>query len=116
MTDMLTPIANKLAACIRMLSSDKDGDVITAARGLVRILKGAGADIHVLAARVEKPNGGALTDAEMHKLYDAGYQDGMRAVENRQHGNGDFRNVDGLPAWERDCTVLPTEQRPAAPQ
>ena len=36
MTDVLAPIVGKLAACIRMLSSDKDGDVITAARGLVR--------------------------------------------------------------------------------
>jgi hypothetical protein len=99
MTDVLTPIANKLAACIRMLSSDKDGDVVNAARGLVRMLKGVGADIHVLAERVEKSNGGVLTDAEMHKLFDAGYQAGVRAVENKQHGSGDFHNVDGTPAW-----------------
>jgi hypothetical protein len=99
MNDVLTPIAAKLAACIRMLSSDKDGDVVNAARGLVRMLKGAGADVHVLAERIEKPNGGELTDAEMRKLFDAGYQAGVRAVESRQHGNGDFHNVDGLPAW-----------------
>jgi hypothetical protein len=35
----------------------------------------------------------------MRKLYDAGYQAGVRAVENKQHDNGDFHNVDGLPAW-----------------
>jgi hypothetical protein len=99
MTDALAPIVNKLAACIRMLSSDKDGDVINAAHGIVRILKGAGIDIHALADRVEKPNGGALTDAEMNKLYSAGYQDGMRATENRQRGNGDFHNVDSTPSW-----------------
>jgi hypothetical protein len=98
MTDVLAPIVGKLAACIRMLSSDKDGDVITAARGLVRMLKGAGTDIHVFAERIAKPNGG-LTDAEMRKLYDAGYEAGVRAVENKQHGSGDFHNVDGLPSW-----------------
>jgi hypothetical protein len=97
MTDALTPIANKLAACIRMLSSDKDGDIVNAARGLVRMLKGAGADIHALAERVENANGGELTDAEMRKLYDAGYQAGMRAVENKHVG--DFHNVDGTPSW-----------------
>jgi hypothetical protein len=98
MTDVLAPIVGKLAAYIRMLSSDKDGDVITAARGLVRMLKGAGTDIHVFAERIAKPNGG-LTDAEMRKLYDAGYEAGVRAVENKQHGSGDFHNVDGLPSW-----------------
>jgi hypothetical protein len=35
----------------------------------------------------------------MHKLYDAGYQDGMRAVEDRQHGTDDFHNIDGTPCW-----------------
>jgi hypothetical protein len=99
MTDVLAPIVGKLAACIRMLSSDKDGDVITAARGLVRMLKVAGTDIHTLADRIENPNDGGLTDAEMRKLYDAGYQAGVRAVENKQHGSGDFHNVDGLPNW-----------------
>jgi len=98
MTDVLAPIVGKLAACIRMLSSDKDGDVITAARGLVRMLERAGTDIHAFAERIAKPNGG-LTDAEMRKLYDAGYEAGVRAVENKQHGSGDFHNVDGLPSW-----------------
>ena len=99
MTDALAPIVSKLAACIRMLSSDKDGDVINAARGLVRMLKGAGADIHVLADRVERPNGGKLTDAEMRKLYDRGYQDGVRAAENKFHGNEDFRDANTTPTW-----------------
>jgi len=88
MTDALAPIVSKLAACIRMLSSDKDGDVINAARGLVRMLKGAGADIHVLADRVER-----------RKLYDRGYQDGVRAAENKFHGNEDFRDANTTPTW-----------------
>src|SRR6516164_6167834 len=64
----------------------------------LRMLKGAGTDIHAFAERIAKPNGG-LTDAEMRKLYDAGYEAGVRAVENKQHGSGDFHNVDGLPSW-----------------
>jgi hypothetical protein len=97
-TDTLAPIINKLAACIRMLSSDKDGDIVNAARGIVRMLKGADTDIHALAERVEQPSGG-LTEAEMKKLYDAGYAAGVHAVENKQHGSVDFHNVDGTPAW-----------------
>jgi hypothetical protein len=63
------------------------------------MLRGAGADIHALAERVEKPNGGGLTDAEMKKLYDAGYRAGLREAENGNHGSEDFHNVDGTPHW-----------------
>ena len=35
----------------------------------------------------------------MRKLYDAGYGAGVRAAEAKQHGPGDFYNVDGTPAW-----------------
>jgi hypothetical protein len=98
MTD-LTPIAGKIASLVRMLSSDREGEVISAVHALLRTLKSKGADIHALADRIEKPNGGALTDTEMKKLYDAGYQDGVRAAENKMHGNSDFRDIDGFPAW-----------------
>jgi DNA-binding FrmR family transcriptional regulator len=98
MTD-LTPIAGRVASLVRMLSSDRECEVINAVRALLRTLKSAGADIHVLADRVEKPNGSALTNAEMKKLYDAGYQDGVREAENKMHGNSDFRDIDGFPAW-----------------
>src|SRR5213076_2633468 len=59
-----------------------------------------------LAAHVENANGGKLTEAEMRKLYDAGYEAGVRAAENKQHGDGDFRNV--------DRALLPAEQYAAA--
>jgi hypothetical protein len=104
MTDPLAPIAGKLARCIRMLSSDKDGDVISAARGIMRTLRGAGADIHTLADRLEKPNGGALTDAEMKKLYDAGFAAGARATENKFHGDDDFRDANVTPTWHDMAT------------
>ena len=44
------------------------GEVVAAARAIVRTLKVAGADIHVLAERVETANGSKLTDAKMRKL------------------------------------------------
>jgi hypothetical protein len=99
MSDVLAPIAGKLAPLIRLLSSDQDGEALAAARAINRLLKSAGVDIHALADHVEKTNGSGLTDAEMRKLYDAGYDAGVRAIEARQHGAGDFHNVDGMPAW-----------------
>jgi hypothetical protein len=99
MNDVLAPIMKKLAASLRMLSSDHYGDVIAAGRAIVRMFRSAGAAIHTLAERVKKPNGGDLTYAEMKKLYDAGYSTGMRDAENKQHGGGDFHNVDATPHW-----------------
>ena len=98
-SDVLAPISNRLASFIRLLSSDKDGEVVAAAHAIKRTLKAAGADIHALAERVEKPNGGGLSDAEMKKLYDAGYNAGQRDAEHKHSGPADFHNIDGTPNW-----------------
>jgi len=80
-----------------MLSSNREPEVLAAAQALCRTLQSAGADIHALAAIVE--HGGELNQAEMKKLYDAGYHEGLRVAENKHHGSEDFRNIDGLPSW-----------------
>ena len=87
----------KLGALVRLLASDQDGEALGAARAIVRTLKSTGADIHSLAERIENANGGKLTDTEMHKLYDAGFQAGVHSVESKS--TGEFHNVDGTPAW-----------------
>jgi hypothetical protein len=90
----------RLGTLIRLLASEQDGEALAAARAIVRTLKSTGADIHVLAERVETANGGKLTDADMRKLYDAGFAAGKRAGESKQHGGSDgFHNVDGTPDW-----------------
>jgi hypothetical protein len=67
---MNTEMVKKL---LKMLSSPNDGEVVNAAHLLIRVLKEGGADIHELAARVE-----GLSEAEMKKLYDAGFRDGKK--------------------------------------
>jgi hypothetical protein len=98
-TCTLAPIADKLGKMIRMLGSDRDGDVIAAARAIKRTLRSEGLDIHALADGIEKPNGSALSEAEMRKLCDAGYDAGLRAAEDKHHGWADFANIDGTPSW-----------------
>jgi hypothetical protein len=93
----LAPISDRLGKLIRMLSSDRDGEVLAAAKALNRTLQSAGADLHVLAAVIEKPT--KLSPAEMRQIYDAGFKDGLRKAENAQHGPADFRNIDGSPCW-----------------
>jgi hypothetical protein len=94
----------KLASSIRLLASDREGEILAAARAIPRALKAAGADIHTLAALVEQTGGGELSEAEMKKLYVAGYEagraDGVRAAEAKvSHDADGFRNVNGLPSW-----------------
>jgi hypothetical protein len=50
--ELLAPIAARLGQLIRLLDSDRDGEVISAARALGRTLRAAGADFHLLAETV----------------------------------------------------------------
>jgi hypothetical protein len=68
-----------------MLSSNRDGEVIAAARAITRTLKRGGADIHTLAEAI---GDGSLNEVEMKTIYDAGYAAGMQAIEDKLHANG----------------------------
>jgi hypothetical protein len=102
--DPLAPIVHRLAACIRLLSSDKIWEVEGAMLGIQRLLKGA-KDVHALADRIEKPSGGLSEDdkqkirAEIENARAIGYAEGVKAAESKQHGTGAFRNADGKLEW-----------------
>jgi len=46
----------KLGQLVRLLSSDKDGEVVAAARAIGRTLRAVGKDFHDLAALIENPS------------------------------------------------------------
>jgi hypothetical protein len=94
MTDLVAPIADKLARFVRLFQSDKTSESIAAAHAIVCMLQTADADIHTLAEQVEKPNGGNLTHTEMQKLYDAGYSAGMERLKPASPP-ADFDNANG---------------------
>lgn len=95
-----TTFEGRVANLIRLMSSNRKGEVDAAASAIVRTVRAAGTDkIHALADRIEKANG-SLNEAEMKKLYDAGFAAGVEAAENRHHGVNDFLNADGKPTWE----------------
>jgi hypothetical protein len=50
---MKNEIRHKLASCVRLLSSDKDGEVIASVRGLIRILHSNNEDIHSFASWIQ---------------------------------------------------------------
>jgi hypothetical protein len=49
-----TDTARRVGQLLRLLASDKDGEVIGAARAIQRVLGAAGADLHVLGDVVER--------------------------------------------------------------
>jgi hypothetical protein len=61
----------RLEKLIKLLTSDKDGEVVAAARAIRRTLENANSDIHELASRLKD---GGLSEAEMRKIYEAGRQ------------------------------------------
>jgi hypothetical protein len=82
----LVPIAGKVAKLIRLLASDRDGEVLSAVAALRRALESAGSDLHELAKAVTN-GGGELSEAEMRKLFNAGFAAGLEAArEDREEG------------------------------
>jgi hypothetical protein len=81
----------KIQKLLRLLSSPNDGEVVAAARAILRTLAQESADIHELAERVE---GRKLSQAEMQRIYDAAYRDGKDAAAV----NAGFSNV-GVPSF-----------------
>jgi hypothetical protein len=65
----------KLEKLVRLLSSDKDHEVLAAARAITRTLSAAHSDIHELAARVK-----GVSEADMQRIFDAGVQEGKDAA------------------------------------
>ena len=90
-------IDEKLGDLVRRLASNHNGEIIATVCALKRTLKSNGRDLHDLAVRIEKPD---LTDGEMQKIFDAGVEVGIRSAEAVQHGDGEFRAVEGTPPWE----------------
>jgi hypothetical protein len=73
----------KLGPIARTLSPNQDGDVLNAALAFARVLKSAGVDFHTLADHIEKQNGNGLSEAEMRKLYDAGFKEAGKPRRTR---------------------------------
>jgi hypothetical protein len=93
-----------LANLIRLLGSDREGERLGSVHALDRKLKALGGDFHTLADLIEQTNGGNLSEAEMKKLYDAGYEagraDGVRAAEAKvPHDADGFCHVNGSKSW-----------------
>ena len=113
MTD-ITSIAGDLAKCIRLLASDKDGEVVAASRALIRVI---GADIHDVADCIGHSGNGALSEHEMQEIFDAGVKTGIKQTEQKLRNNQGvavqfpsahdmamycYQHIDRLNKWEQE--------------
>jgi hypothetical protein len=111
MSDALAPIADKLRRLARLLSSDRDGEIVAAARALNRTLKSAGLDIHSFADSIGRANG-KFTEADALEIYQRGVEDGRHEAERE----GTFRDVNEnkQPSWHTiavECSKHPGRLR-----
>jgi hypothetical protein len=81
----------KIGKLLKLLSSSNDGEVVAAARAILRTLDAEGTDIHELAERVE---GRKLSEAEMQRIYNKAFRDGKESAA----AAASFSNV-GTPSF-----------------
>ena len=88
-------LEQKIAMVIRLLASDKDGEIIAAVNALKRTLASAGTDLNGLAHGVENLGKG-ISNEERKKIWDTAVQH----TENRLHGADEFIDSSGKPGWQ----------------
>jgi hypothetical protein len=100
----------KIAYALRLLDSDKAGEIVAAVHALKRLLQSMGTDWDGLASGFEKILNGngasAITQAEMNKAISDAYAAGVQDAENKFHGANDFHSTDGKPGWEAVALFL----------
>jgi hypothetical protein len=94
----IQPVAPKLGKLLRLLSSDRGGEVLAAVSAITRTLKAEGLDLHSLAEAIEASAGEKkFSEADALEIYQRGVAEG-RAAAAVERG---FRNVgeDDQPTW-----------------
>ena len=96
---------------IRLLASDKDGEILAAVCALKRVLESAGTDLNGLAHGIENLGKG-VPNEERKKIWDAAVQH----TENRLHGADDFIDSTGKPTWQSVALYCQRNKHRLAPK
>ena len=96
---------------IRLLASDRDGEIIAAVCALKRVLESAGTDLNGLAHGIENLGKG-VPNEERKKIWDAAVQH----TENRLHGADDFIDSTGKPTWQSVALYCQRNKHRLAPK
>jgi len=106
-------LEQRIAMVIRLLASDKDGEILAATAALKRTLASAGTDINGLAHGIENLGKSTVVPDEIKKkIWDAAVQH----TENRLHGADDFIDSSGKPTWEAVALFCQRNKQRLRPQ
>jgi len=104
-------LEQRIAMTIRLLASDRDGEIIAAVHALKRVLASAGTDLNGLAHGIENLGKG-ISNEERKKIGDTAVQH----TENRLHGADDFIESSGKPTWQSVALYCQRNKQRLAPK
>jgi hypothetical protein len=106
-------LEERLASLVRLLNSDKDGEILATVHAIKRTLETAGTDMNGFAHGIENLGKNAeVSKAKMKQIWDAAVQH----TENRLHGADDFASTDGKPTWQSVALFCQRNKQRLRPQ
>jgi hypothetical protein len=102
-TTLSEPIARRLAKLFRMLGSNHDNEVLTAARKMQQQLGAEGLNFNDIAIVVENASGEIeerkYSDADAEIIFNKGVEKGRKEEVRKQQAPPEFYDTDGQPRW-----------------
>ena len=103
MTTLNEPIAKRVAKLFRLLASDFDGEVLSAARRMKQQLIAEGLSLNDIATVIENANGEIeekkYSDADAEIIFKRGVKKGHEEEARKREAPPEFYDVDGQPRW-----------------
>jgi hypothetical protein len=115
--DPVDAFAHKLAASIRLLLSNRSGEVTAALASVQRLLQ-TNFDKHAIADRLEKVQSNAdkqKIEAVVKEAYALGRAEGIKQAQASQHGTNTFRNTDGKLEFDQVALFVQREMHRLRP-
>jgi hypothetical protein len=96
-------LAKRVAKLIRLFGSNFEGEAISAAIGLRRLLQSEGSSFNDVATLIENCNGQIeekkFSDTDANIIFERGLEKGLAEAARRQELPPEFYDVDGTPRW-----------------
>jgi hypothetical protein len=103
MTALNEPVAKRVAKLFRLLGSDFDGEVLSAARRMKQQLAAEGLNFNDLATLFENHQGEIeekkFSDADAEIIFARGVEKGRVEEARKQQAPPEFYDADGRPRW-----------------
>jgi hypothetical protein len=101
-TSSTKPFETRIADLVRRLGTDHEGEAVATWRALKRLLATRDVSFTDLGDGLEKLATGGLEEAEMKRVFDAGYQKGVEDTERKRMTEEAVlgRRFDGSTDWE----------------